>query len=453
MSDDRPSATEPQITSPNGPVWGREFKAWRERSRRRLSRTRILVFGAVGLAMIAGLAYGASLWHYSQTHISTDDAYIAGHIASVSARVAGTVSEVVVNDNQDVKAGDVLVRLDARDYQVALAQAQAAVETARGDLQNAAVNVPLTDESTRSLLHEADASLAAVGHGQEMAEHDLDQQRSDLAGKQAAVAAAQASLGAAEADFSRAKLDRERADELFRRELIARQDLDHTDATFKNAQAMLELARHKLTQAQDDARRAAAAVASQGAAVAQARQRVAQSRATVANAQSQRQQVKMREAQVAAAQGRLQLVLANLQQARLNLDYTTIRAPFAGRAGRKAVEVGQVVAAGQPLLSVVDLDDVWVVANFKETQLTSLKAGQRATVEVDTYPGVVFRAHVDSIQGGSGAVFSLLPPENASGNFVKVVQRIPVKLVLERGENIRHLLVPGMSVIPTVSLQ
>ncbi len=187
--------------------------------------------------------------------------------------------------------------------------------------------------------------------------------------------------------------------------------------------------------------------------MAQARERVAQSRATVANAQSQRQQVKLREAQVAAAQGRLQLALANLKQAQLNLDYTTIRAPITGRVTRKTVEVGQVVAPGQPLLSVVDMEDVWVVANYKETQLTDVRPGQRATIEVDAYPGSVFTGHVDSIQSGSGAVFSLLPPENATGNYVKVVQRIPVKIVLDRGENVRHVLVPGMSVVPTITLR
>jgi len=194
-------------------------------------------------------------------------------------------------------------------------------------------------------------------------------------------------------------------------------------------------------------------MASQAASVAQARQRVAQSRAQAANARSQRQQVRLREADLETARGKLQLALASAKQAQLNLDYTTIRAPMSGRVTRKAVELGQVVAPGQPLLAVVDLDNVWVVANFKETQLTGIKPGQRAEIEVDTHPGIVYKAHVDSVQGGSGAVFSLLPPENATGNYVKVVQRIPVKLVLERGENAQHLLVPGMSVVPTISLR
>jgi membrane fusion protein, multidrug efflux system len=444
---------EQSVADGNGSHWVRELQAWRGRQRQRLPRRRLWVLAAAVLLVLAALAYGVHWWRWSATHVSTDDAFIAGHIAPVSARVPGTVVEVLVNDNQDVKAGDVLVRLDSRDYDVALTLARAAAEAARGDLQNATANVPLTDESTRSLLQEADASLAAIGHAHEGSEHDLEQKRGDLAAKQAAVEAARAAQQAAQSDFDRAKLDRERTDELYRRELVARQDLDHTEAAFKNAAAMLDMAGHRLRQAQDDVRQAAAAVQSQAAAVAQARQRVAQSQAQVSNARTQRQQVKLREAELETARGKLALALANVKQAQLNLDYTTIRAPISGRVTRKSVEIGQVAAPGQPLLAVVDLDDVWVLANFKETQLTGIKPGQRATVEVDTHPGLVYKARVDSVQGGSGAVFSLLPPENATGNYVKVVQRIPVKLVLERGENAQHLLVPGMSVVPTITLR
>jgi membrane fusion protein (multidrug efflux system) len=444
---------EREVTEGNGSHWVRELQAWRGRQRQRLPRKRIIAAVAGAVVLLAATAYGVYWWHWSTVHVSTDDAFIAGHISPVSARVGAPVVEVLVNDNQDVKAGDVLVRLDRRDFEVALTQATAAAEAARGELQNATANVPLTDESTRNLLQEANASLAATGHAQEGTQHDLEQKRSDLAARQAAVEAARAAQKAAESDFERARLDRERAVELYNRELVARQDLDHADAAFKNATAMLDMAGHRLRQAQDDARQAAAAVQSQASAVAQASQRVVQSRAQAANARTQRQQVKLREAELETARGKLALALANVKQAQLNLDYTTIRAPITGRVTRKTVEIGQVVATGQALLAVVDLDDVWVIANFKETQLTRIRPGQRATVEVDTHPGVVYKAHVDSVQGGSGAVFSLLPPENATGNYVKVVQRIPVKLVLERGENARHLLVPGMSVVPTVALR
>ncbi len=439
----------PAEVGPDGSA--REFQWWQLRPPERLPRKRVMGLAVLGVLILAALAYGAYYWHWSQLHVSTDDAFISGHISPVSARVGGTVIAVLVDDNQDVKVGDVLVRLDARDYEVARAQARAAVEAARGELENATTTVPLTDDTTRSLLHEADASLGATAHGATITEHDLEQRRSELASKQAAIAAADSAVQGAEADFQRARQDRERAADLLKQGLIAQQDYDHADAAFKTAQAAVDMARHKLAQARDDARQAAAAVRSQDAAVAQARQRIAQAQAAVANARSPRQQVKVREAQVAAARGRLELALANLQQAQLNLDYTTIRSPVAGRVTKKAVEVGQIATAGQPLLSLVDLDNVWVVANYKETQLTDVRPGQHATIEVDTYPGHVFKGHVDSIQGGSGAVFSLLPPENATGNYVKVVQRVPVKIVFNQPPDV--YLGPGMSVVPDVKVR
>ncbi|PYN16782.1 MAG: secretion protein HlyD [Candidatus Rokuibacteriota bacterium] len=422
-------------------------------ARGRYPRRRLLGFGAIALAVAAALGYGGYLWRYRQAHVSTDDAYITGHIAPVSARVAGPVVAVLVDDNQDVKAGAVLVRLDPRDYEVALAQARAAVETARGDLGNASATVPLTSETTESGLRQAEAALGVAQHGNQVAEHDLEERRSALASKQAAVAAADAAVRAAEADFERDRLDRERAAELYKRELVAKQDLDHADAAYNNARATVDAAREKLAQARADVQQAAAAVRSQAAAAAQAGQRVREARAAAASARSQLRQVTLKEADVDASRGRLAQAQANLEQAQLNLTYTTIRAPLDGRVTKKTVEVGQVVQPGQALLSIVDLDNLWVVANYKETELTDVRRGQRATVTVDTYPGVVFRARVDSVQAGSGAVFSLLPPENATGNFIKVVQRVPVKLVFEAGENSRHLLVPGMSVVPTIALR
>ncbi|PYM38270.1 MAG: secretion protein HlyD [Candidatus Rokuibacteriota bacterium] len=422
-------------------------------ARGRYPRRRLLGFGAIALGVAAALGYAGYLYWYGQTHVSTDDAYITGHIAPVSARVAGPVIAVLVDDNQDVKAGAVLVRLDPKDYEVALAQARAAVETARGDLGNANATVPLTSETTASGLRQAEAALAAAQHGSRVAEHDLEERRSALASKQAAVAAADAAVRAAEADFERDRLDRERSAELYKRELVAKQDLDHADAAYNNARATLDVVREKLAQARADVQQAAAAVRSQEAAAAQAGQRVREAQAAAATARSQLRQVTLKESDVDASRGRLAQALANLEQAQLNLAYTTIRAPLDGRVTKKTVEVGQVVQPGQALLAIVDLDTLWVVANYKETELTNVRRGQRATVTVDTYPGVVFRARVDSVQAGSGAVFSLLPPENATGNFIKVVQRVPVKLVFEAGENSRHLLVPGMSVVPTIALR
>jgi membrane fusion protein, multidrug efflux system len=419
----------------------------------RIPAARLAAWAAAGALVVAAAAYGVQWWRHGLTHVSTDDAFVAAHISPVSARIAGTVVEVLVNDNQDVKAGAALVRLDPGDHDVAVAQARAAVEAARGDLENARVNVPLTDRSTASLADQAQAAVGSSEHAVDVSAHDLEQRRSELIAKRAAEAAAEAGVRAAEADHGRALRDRDRTASLLKAGLIAEQDHDHAQAVFETALATLDGARQRLAQAKSDVRQAEAAVRSQESAVAQSGQRVAESRAALANAAAQREQVKVRGAQVDAAQGRLAQALANLRQAELNRGYTELRAPANGRVSRKSVEVGQVVQPGQQLLALVDLDDVWIVANYKETELTGVRPGQPAIITVDTYPGVEFKAHVDSIQGGSGAVFSLLPPENATGNFVKVVQRIPVKLVIERGENARQLLVPGMSVVPTIELR
>jgi len=430
-----------------------ELDALPRRPRARWRPKQIAYVVLIALVVVVGAIYGYRWWQHLQAHVSTDDAFITGRIAPVSARVSGHVIKVLVTDNQDVQSGDVLVQLDPRDFEVALSEARAAAEAVRADLKNATLTVPLTDDTTRSAASQAAAALAAVEQGTEMSRHDLEQRRSELRAKQAAVVSADANVRAATADFDRARLDRDRLAELFKAQLVARQDLDHAESALQSARATLDAARGRLGQANDEALQAAAAVQSQTAALAQATRRVDEARATLASAESQRQQVGVRRTQVDAAQGRLDQALANLSQAELNLVYTTIRAPMKGRVTKKTVELGQVVQPGQLLLSVVDLKDVWVIGNFKETELTDVRPGQAAGITVDTYPGVVFRGRVDSIQAGSGAVFSLLPPENASGNFVKVVQRVPVKLVFEPGETDKHVLVPGMSVVPTITVR
>jgi membrane fusion protein (multidrug efflux system) len=272
-------------------------------------------------------------------------------------------------------------------------------------------------------------------------------------GKRAAVATARAAVQSAEADFERAQLERDRNKQLLERNLVAQREFDFSDAAFKTGRATLEAARNRLEEAQAEAERAEAELASQTVALAQSRRRVEESRAFLAQAQSQRRQVGIRRAEVETASGRLAEALANLREAELKLEYTTIRAPLHGRVTKKTVEVGQVVQPGQPLLAVVGMDDVWVVANYKETELTHVRPGQPVTITIDTYPSAKFKGRVDSIQAGTGSRFSLLPPENASGNFVKVVQRIPVKVVLDPDTDRQHLLVPGMSVIPTVRVR
>ena len=407
----------------------------------------------VAALVIGGLGYGFSVWRYWQTHVSTDDAYVEARVSPVSAKIAGNVIEVLVSDNQEVKAGEPIVRLDPRDYEVKLQQARAAVIMARGGEKGASAGVPLSDESTVSMVQQGQAALHTSTLSVEMAGSVLEERRGQLKAKRAAVSTARSAVQSAEADFERAQLERERNKTLLARNLIAQRDFDFADAAFKTGRATLDAARTKLEEAQAEVQRTEAEVASQTVALAQSRRRVEESEAFFAQAQSQRRQVGIRRAEAETAGGRLAEALANAREAELRVEYTTILAPRHGRITKKNVEVGQVVQPGQPLLAVVSMDDVWVVANYKETELTHVRAGQPVTITVDTYPGVKFKARVDSIQAGTGARFSLLPPENASGNFVKVVQRIPVKVVLDPGTDRQHLLVPGMSVIPTVQIR
>jgi membrane fusion protein (multidrug efflux system) len=311
----------------------------------------------------------------------------------------------------------------------------------------------MSEGTTRSQVGVAEASAARAALGIDSAARALDERRSRLRGRRAAVQAAQAEVGARQADFDRAGLDRGRIGELLERKLVARQDFDHADNAFKTAASALEAARQRLDMARAEVAQAEAEIATQEVVLAQASRQREEAEHTVADARSRRGEVTVRSAEAASAEAQMAEARATLREAELNLEYTTLAAPITGRVTRRTVETGQTVQPGQPLLAVVDVARVWVVANYKETQLTHVRPGQRATISVDTHPGLVLRARVDSIQSGTGSRFSLLPPENASGNFVKVVQRIPVKLVLEPGQQGQALLVPGMSVVPVIQLR
>jgi membrane fusion protein (multidrug efflux system) len=414
---------------------------------------KVVRLALLAVVVLGAGAYGVMAWRFWDRHVSTDAAFVEAHVSPVSARVRGTVLEVLVRDNEDVAAGTPLVRLDARDLEVKVHQARAALATAQSRLLTAETGVPMVDESTRSQVALAQAAAAKAALGVDSASRALDERRSRLLARRAAVQAVQAEVAARQADVERAGLDRGRMQELHERRLIARQEFDYADIAFKTASAALDAARQRLDGARAEVAQAEAELATQQVAVAQAGRQREEAEATLADARSRRGEVKVRSAEVASARAQVAESQAALREAELNLEYTTIPAPVAGRVTRRTVEVGQVVQPGQPLLAVVDVGHVWVIANYKETQLTHVRPGQRATISVDTHPGLVLRARVDSIQSGTGSRFSLLPPENASGNFVKVVQRIPVKLVLEPGQNGHALLVPGMSVVPVIELR
>ncbi len=420
--------------------------AWRRRGR-------ALGLGLLGLVVLVAAIHGVRLWRYWDRHVSTDDAFVETHVSPVSARLRGTVLQVLVRDNEEVEAGAPLVRLDPRDLEVKVDQARAALATAQSHLRKAAAGVPMTDESTRSQVALTEAAAARAALGIESARRAVDERRSQLLARRAAVQAAQADVTMRQADFERAVGDRGRMQELFERRLIARQEFDHADSASKAAAAALEAARQRLDVARAEVAQTQAEVATREVTLEQARRQHEEAEAVLRDARSRRGEVTIRSAEVASAESQLAEARAALREAELNLEYMQITAPIAGRVTRRTVEVGQVVQPGQPLLAIVDVANVWVIANYKETQLTHVRPGQRASISVDTHPGLLLRARVDSVQSGTGSRFSLLPPENASGNFVKVVQRIPVKLVLDPGQNGHALLVPGMSVVPVIELR
>jgi membrane fusion protein (multidrug efflux system) len=370
---------------------------------RRSGRARAALLVAALAVALAGLV----AWRYFAVRETTDDAQIEGHVNPVAARVGGTVLAVLVADNQQVEKGTLLARIDPRDYEVALARAQADLAENEATARAARTTVPLTSTTAGSQETAAD---------------------SDLAGAQARLAAAQAQLREAQARERQTGEDVERFRPLLAKDEISKQQFDAAATAADSARAAREAVE--------------AAALSADKAVGAARARLAQAR-------TGREQVDIVSARAASAAAKVEMARAALEQARLNLSYTEVKAPVAGVVSRKTVEVGQVVQAGQPLLAIVPLDDVWVTANFKESQLKAIRPGQPVEVAVDAY-GRVFRGRVDSIAAATGSRFSLLPPENATGNYVKVVQRVPVKIVLEPGQDREHLLRPGLSVVPTV---
>jgi len=395
-------------------------------------KTKRLVIGAgaVVLAAVTGL------FLYYHNRESTDDAQVDGHITPVASKVYGRVEQVLIDDNQPVKAGQVLVKIDPRDYQAAVDQAKAALVLAESEARSAGVDVPRTRENVLSGTTSADAQLLGAKADAARAQTTYEQaQTADLAWAQANVEKSLANAELAKADLARYLPLMEKGEISKQQYDAAKANADATGSALKADQERLAQARRSVdvTKAQLEAANA----------------RVEQAKAEVVSAHANVKQVSMRAADAQAKIAKVEQARAALDAATLNLSYAEITAPVDGVATHKQVENGQIVQAGQGLLVVVPLQNVWVTANFKETQLRNMKPGQKAEVKVDTY-GKTFSGHVDSIAGATGSVLSLLPPENATGNFVKVVQRIPVKIVLDPIPAEKAVLRPGMNVDASV---
>ena len=416
-------------------------------------RTRLLwALGA--LAALAAVAYAGWAWHYAVHYVSTDDAYVEGTITPVSAKVSGHVAALLVGDNQPVKQGELLLRIDPRDYQARVAQARAAVSMAEANLKAARSELPLAREETRAAIDQARATLEGAVVAVRASESAVDEARARLESRRAAAAAMRADVTGAQSAQRQAGRELERFRQLLQSELVARRDFDAAEAVYETTSATVEATERRLAQAEREIQQAQAELASRAHAVDQAKQRVAEARAALARAESQLHQVAIKDAAATQAEARLRETQADLAFADLQLQYTEVRTPIDGVVSKRSVEVGQVVQMGQPLLAIVPLHDVWVLANFKETQVARIRPGMRAEVWVDGVPDRAFTGSVNSLSAGTGARFSLLPPENATGNWVKVVQRVPVKILLDAREfGNPHTLRAGMSVIVTIRVR
>jgi len=391
-----------------------------------------LLFGGGAVLLVALV----SLFFYYHHRESTDDAQVDGHITPVASKVYGRVAEVLIDDNQQVKAGQVMVKIDPRDYQAAVDQAQAALLLAESEAKSAGVDVPRTRENVLSGTTSADAQLLGAQADEARAETTYEQaQTADLAWAQANVEKSLANAELAKADLARYLPLMEKGE-------ISKQQYDAAKANADATASALKADQERLAQAKRS-------VDVSKAQLAAAKARVEQAKAGVVSARADVKQVSMKAADAQAKIAKVEQARAQLEAAKLNQSYTRITAPVDGVATHKQVEPEQIVQAGQGLLVVVPLQNVWVTANFRETQLKDMKPGQKAEVKVDTY-GKTFSGHVDSIAGATGSVLSLLPPENATGNFVKVVQRVPVKIVLDPIPAEKAVLRPGMNVDATV---
>jgi membrane fusion protein, multidrug efflux system len=415
---------------------------------------RRLVLTLAGAAACAAIVWGAVAWYRGSTRVTTDDAYVEGVISPVSAKVTGHIVELNVGDNQAVKRGELLLRVDPRDFEARVAQARAAAAVAEANVRAARSEVPLARDVTNAQTHEARANLEGSLVAVKSGEANVAESRARLEARRAAVGASGAEVTAAESTMRKTSLEIERMRRLMKNDYVSRREHDDAQAAYDNAVAMHEVARRKLAQTEQEVQQAEAELAARLHAVDVAKQKVAEARGTVARAEGQQGQVTVKEAEVARAEATLKQAQAELSMAELQLAYTEVRAPAAGVVSKRTVEIGQVVQPGQPLLAIVPLHEVWVLANFKETQLGRVHPGMRADVEIDGFPGKVFHGKVDSISAGTGARFSLLPPENATGNWVKVVQRVPVKILLDQKEvGNPQPLRAGMSAVVTIRLR
>lgn len=386
------------------------------------SRRRFVIIGVLAILVVGAVLF----WWHSTFYEDTDDAQVNGHLIQVSSRIAGNVIKVNVDENQYVDAGTVLVELDPKDFETAVQQDEANVQSAEAAYEAARVNVPVININTGTNLQNAGTDVASANSQVAQAEKQLE--------------AAQAAVAQAEANNTKSQLDLQRYTPLVEKDVISKQQFDAAVAAANGNKAALAQAQAQVLGSQD--------------AVRVAKDRVTQAQQSLQYAKTAPQQVAIQKARADQAEAQVEQARAALAQAKLNMSYTKIVAPEAGIITRKSVEVGQNVSIGQNMATLVSLDDVWITANFKETQLDHMRAGQHVEIAVDAYGGRKYDGKITQVGGATGSVLSLFPPENATGNYVKVVQRVPVRIDLsDPKQNSDHLLRPGLSVEPKVRVK
>jgi membrane fusion protein (multidrug efflux system) len=400
------------------------------------------------VAIALATAYYMNASHYE----STDNAFLESDVTQVSPRISGQVKAVYVHDNQHVNKGDLLVEIDPSDYDARLAEAQAAVNGASAKTTGAQTSIALTSTVTNANLVEAHAGVQAAHDQVEILRAKLRQDEAGVTVAQAAIDEASSRLAAATAEAERAASDAARYQTLYSKDEVSKQMLDRAQADARSTAANRDAAAQAIASAKAQLTQAKAAEQSTAAMLRQSENFVNQSVGKLNEAKSAPDQVLMKRSDLGSEEAKRAQAEALLQQAELNKSYTKIYAVESGFITRKAVEVGNFVATGQNLMALVS-DNFWVVANFKETQLAKMRPGEEVSIKVDAYPSLHLKGKVDSIQSGTGSRFSMLPPENATGNYVKVVQRVPVKIVFTEAVPNEFRLGPGMSVEPEVRVQ
>lgn len=409
--------SKPETRAQQPPVENGEARYQRRKELLGSPRAKLIL----GLTILFLLVAGFFAWRYFTSYESTDDAQIDGHINSVSSRVSGHVLTLNVDDNQYVEKGTLLVEIDPADYEVAVAQARAAYADAEAQATASNINVPITDVNTSSQVVSAQAGVANAQAG--------------VAAARQQFAAAKAQVAEAEANNVKAQSDLVRYKQLIDKQEISLQQYDQAVASAQASGATYEAAKASADAAQ--------------AQIEQSEGKLQQANADLRSAQTAPQTMRLTRSRALSAQATAENKKAQLDQALLNLQYTKVIAPVTGIVSNRTVEIGQNVQPGQEMMKIIPLEDLWVTANYKETQLRDMRPGQKVDIQVDAN-GKTYKGQVNSIAGASGARFSLLPPENATGNYVKVVQRIPVKITFDPGELKGHELRPGMSVEPKV---